>query len=138
MIQANELRIGAKALNDRVPVTVIACHEDYATVLTSQGNKITAHFDLMQPIPLTPEVLEKCGFEFKKNYNYKDGSKGDVFTNGRYLLTVFYTGEGYSISWWSANGTSLDGIGRQLLHLHDLQNLFFALTGEELAISPLK
>ena len=74
----------------------------------------------IQPIPLTPEMLEKAGWRllFEKTY---ENNKFDIWLseskNGGYTFT-----------------SRPDG-GKLLYFLHQLQNLYFALTGEELRIN---
>ena len=77
----------------------------------------------IQPIPLTPEILEKCGFEkFKGLWNYK-------------LVPI-----GYELNLVKINGLNENEfenqIGESIKHLHHLQNLYYALTGEELHFKP--
>ena len=70
-----------------------------------------------EPIPLTPEILVKAGFvNGKLNKFY-------VFGNGN--LTV----EGYEADY---NGLYIGNIKN--IYVHQLQNLYFALTGDELNI----
>jgi hypothetical protein len=66
-----------------------------------------------EPIPLTPEILVKAGFE-----NFEDGW---------YSLFDFT---------WNIYDKVLRWMGVQIKchDLHQLQNLYFALTGEELNI----
>lgn len=75
------------------------------------------HSDEMEPIPLTPEILEMAGFEVPDGYNdtvlYKDG-----------IMIDFHLGE-YKLR---------ENNRIKLKYLHQLQNLYFALTGEELEI----
>lgn len=74
-----------------------------------------------KPIPLSPEILEKCGFEEKdnhKNFQFKVYTKDDF---------TFNTNHG----WWYFN-RNLD---RQPKYLHQLQNLYYALTQNELTIT---
>jgi hypothetical protein len=72
------------------------------------------------PIPLTEEWLLRFGFE--KNYKfglyYKGGHAIDIHREGN---AEFYTGE---VGGWFVF----------VEHIHQLQNLYFALTGEELTI----
>lgn len=64
-----------------------------------------------QPIPLTDEWLLKFGFiEFEAEYFKKDNFK---------IVKSFD-------NYW------LDGFGTELKYVHQLQNLYFALTGIEL------
>jgi len=83
----------------------------------------------LSPIPLTPEILEKCGFVFR-NFTYPDGSKADLYSYKIFQITEYYTGEGFGMSWIVASTLSCCNI--QLLYLHQLQNLYHALTGQEL------
>lgn len=94
-----------------------------------QPHKITAQdiadyangritLDSVQPIPLTPELLIKCGLNerFFKAYKIKalDGEKW----KGQYGLFINNK--------WEAT---------RFQYLHQLQNLYFALTQEELTIN---
>lgn len=84
-----------------------------------------------RPIRLTEEILLKCGFE-KKNHTWSDKSVsiGLFFKNGYYVensregflfCQLHYSGQG-----WFFKNTE---------YLHQLQNLYFALTGQELEIN---
>lgn len=64
---------------------------------------------MAEGIPLTPEILEKCGFVQTSAATFGNGIIGIYFGEGEY----FYN----------------HGKGK---YLHQLQNLYFALTGEEL------
>ena len=68
-------------------------------------------------IPLTPEWLEKFGFE-------KDAYQSDLWyiKNGDFLI-IEYPNE--RLNWEQKVN---------LIHVHQLQNLYFALTGEELTL----
>jgi hypothetical protein len=103
-----------------------------------QSNPIwSGDIDLLKPIPLTPEILEKCGFKW-------NGDKGKVlyyFFNGIRItmptcsLSILRSCDkaGESQNGWC--GTSL-GDSLDIKYLHQLQNLFFALTGTELNYNP--
>lgn len=72
----------------------------------------------LKPIPLTPEVLEKAGFkQFEISWD----------------LLIYYP----DIYLRYENGSIKMGIKHdtKVKHLHSLQNLIFALTGEELEIN---
>jgi hypothetical protein len=77
----------------------------------------------LEPIPLTAELLEKCGFE--KDGIYPDG-KSFVF-NGKYYLTG---------TWFKVHTScgTFKVLNENIEYLHQLQNLIFALTGKELEI----
>lgn len=68
-------------------------------------------------VPLTPDILEKCGFKDELPWKYKNLA---LDSEGR-LSVIDQTGYGIIIA-------------RQVKYLHQLQNLFFALVGEELKI----
>jgi len=81
--------------------------------------------ELIDPIPLTEEWLVKFGFEVKPNRAYEKYWKdfGDMAILVDEDLEFYIHAESYE-------GETL----RKVEHVHTLQNLFFALTGEELEI----
>lgn len=136
MIKANELMVGNwvfdKINQKNVRVTII----DAALPLNIRiGYKIENGFwchnqSTYNPIPLTPEILEKAGFV--RDYNifvYQP-----EFENIQYRLTEFPAG-----TWIASKGFINYNHELTLIrYLHQLQNLFFALMGEELPISDLE
>jgi hypothetical protein len=69
------------------------------------------------PVILTSEILDKCGF-----VKSIDG-------------IVFYTKGDISFEWYGTKLHFTDGcMGIDIYYLHQLQNLYFALTGEELKV----
>lgn len=76
------------------------------------------------PIPLSPEILEKCGFVKKGRYAIGVGGY-QVFVNGRIELLQPKKGGPYILAFHEV----------KIAYLHQLQNLYFALTGEELTIN---
>ena len=68
-----------------------------------------------EPIPLTEEWLVKFGFKFLNGYGFP------MFGN--------YLQKEDGIYWYNVNGNFID-----IDHVHQLQNLYFALTNEELTI----
>ncbi len=112
MINVNELRIGNFVSNGN-PVTV----EHYFL------QDSFADFD---PIPITPEILEKCGFEnFAFEYIHESGVSLENMrgNDGPGQPDYFY------LSFVFKNASV------EIKHLHQLQNLYFALTGEELKVN---
>lgn len=93
------------------------------------GDYDGVNFGICQPIPLNEEWLVKFGFEYSAFYsNYK-------IKAGEYWNSIqFYEGE------WNYNSDDSDAGCYYLTtikHVHQLQNLYFALTGEELTIKEL-
>jgi len=77
-----------------------------------------------KPIPLTPEVLVACGFTQLPNKFTFDKDKLSI-----HLPSVSYKkGRTYFNSWCI--------IEHSISHLHQLQNLYFALTNQELNYQP--
>ena len=76
--------------------------------------------ELIEPIPLTEDWLLKFGFE-KDNEYYSKGTK-------HYHLPSksFYSGNDH------VSGGNVDA---RIKYVHQLQNLYFALTGEELTFN---
>jgi hypothetical protein len=82
----------------------------------------------IQGIPLTPEILEKAGFVYmtEPNENYWNYNKPDVY---------LYLNEKLEPGLYSNEYEHVDVIGNPLQYLHQLQNLYFALTNNELEIT---
>jgi hypothetical protein len=116
MIKANELRIGNWYFEFGMPrqATGLLIYK-----LESIRIRDKIAIDI-SPIPLTPEILEKAGFR-----EYGPFSPWLVLGSFAWVKNV---GIMYEIDTESA---MLDHI----IHLHQLQNLYFALTGEELNIT---
>lgn len=119
MIKASELRIGNMVRGfgeyDGLPLPICSLHSDN-TFRLLVGEKSIGCFSTreIKPITLTPEWLERLG--------YKD--LGGYFSNTKDGL------------WPQKDGGFLYGdIEKEVKYVHQLQNLHFALTGEELTIS---
>jgi len=109
-MKASELRIGNLVMDGKDIEQVNARMIDMLV-------KTEADFD---SIPLTEEWLLKFGFQKSMSWTYVVELKGN-------LKLVYYLGEkGWSIGFKSYSDFS------NLEYVHQLQNLYFALTGEEL------
>lgn len=128
MIKASELRIGNRLRPRRVidadslPATgyaICAAHIAYTE------EDLNSDWD---PIPLTPEILEKSGFKKVESVH-----GGEAFT----INEVRFLKEGldYTLVSEDDDHYAIDRIGKPFHYVHQLQNLYFALTGEELNIS---
>lgn len=120
-MKSNELRIGNIIEIDQYPnnrvITTIECGNDIDQVIKLNG----------KPIPLTEEWLLKFGFlKYKYGHNaYRQ--KSFIIEEG--LLKNYPYGFRKRIF-------KEDSLGLTYLkHVHQLQNLYFALTGEELQIN---
>ena len=110
MIKANELRIGNYYTNGI----------DFYEVIPPVIEKVFESERLWcNPIPLTEEILFKCGFtRFGKSFRLNTFEYCPISKN----LVIHGHGGYYT------------GLILKIQYLHQLQNLYFALTGEELTI----
>lgn len=121
MINANELRIGN---------FIMVVDEDSSVRVTGIWDEVVKYKESgevagrLKPIPLSPEILEACGFEKTKR---SDQFKLEDIIIGAWEENefVFLRTDGYDV------------FPRMPLirYLHQLQNLYFALTGKELQIN---
>lgn len=118
MIHVNELRVG-NLVNYDGKITAITGHSIWSFDIFS------VH---IQPIPLTPEILEKCGF-----HNEDKGLGEDYWKLKRRLCKEGWS-EKFTLYLPYFNLSTYTG-NVYLKPLHQLQNLYFALTGQELEIN---
>ena len=136
MINKRELRIGNLVkVNDTI-IEVIDINVNFI----NEYEISSPYFEYLQPIFLTREILNKVGFadSTKHVYEYKDNSNilfdepndwnnpeeypiGITGGNGNYFLGYIPHGE----------------VIIRCLYLHQLQNIYFAITAEELDVSEI-
>lgn len=120
MIDPNELRRGNLVKQGGIYI-VTGIGEDVCFGRhLERGIETALDLNLMQPIPLTPEILHGCGFERCEL----------MFTGGngwRYKLGV-HLQLSECLTYHNPHYNS------KIPHLHTLQNLFFALTQTELTV----
>lgn len=133
MIKANELRIG-NFLKDQQSGEILIVDEltatGIATIVLDRSKYPLKEGWQAVPIPLTPEELEKCGFENK--LSIAGFPTGLYQKNG---LDIGYSGDDIVLDQYSARFKS-EGLFVKVKYLHQLQNLYYALTGEELEYKP--
>lgn len=120
MIKANELRIG-----NHVMISPVYHKEDIRFVDYKMIQAVENGFEVYG-IPLTPEILGKCEFDWSIYHQafHKDNFEFDIvecYPKG-YALTTFKRGL---------------IIVPNFQYLHELQNIVYILTGEELEIKEL-
>ena len=124
-MQANELRIG-NWVNDMVgtPLKVVAITDDDRIIYSADGGNYLFEIKYAKGIPLTSEILERCGFE--KGCLVKElNNEWMIYYNNGMWLQVEKAEHPYICE------------RKDLFHikyLHQLQNLYYALTGSELEI----
>lgn len=131
-MKANELRIGNwvnftykhKGEYNSRACRVIGLDDAGQILVLDKGLTLELRGEA-QPIPLSPEVLEACGFAKDEQAN------GDVIWFRASVQYIYpksghphFMHYGYPIS------------SQRCQSLHQLQNLYFSLTGEELNYSP--
>ncbi len=134
MIQSNELRISNFINVDfqpKVPITVrVNCIDEREGVLVD-GIDLDFSFDEIEPIPLTEEWLLRFGFElshqsvFRKNYELPQMPE----IGFDYMPFSVPKGSGQ----FRHYGRHLEG--DLCKYVHQLQNLTFALTSQELTLN---
>ena len=108
-MDSKELRIGNTILYKGVEVNITA--DDF---IEFERNLL----DLSKPIPLTEEWLIKFGF-------------GEYFLNDGYRLNNFVLDDDFRFHVIDSTDYGVI-VARNIKHVHQLQNLYFALTGKEL------
>jgi len=129
MIQANELRIG-NLVNILHPISK-KWNFERIKAKTIANIEHNPNHDLIvnniEPIPLTPEILEKCGFERSDN----------LYSMYRLQIlnewTAFYINPKHSLCELSISKHG--AVVKTCKYVHQLQNLYFALTGDELEVN---
>lgn len=135
-MEANELRIGNYVkftTEDKSFVSQIYQFNDGLTKVTSGTYSASIGYPYkgvsVEPIPITEEILLKCGFE--ENYR----SKTRVNYDHKDFMFI-----GYDINLSgidnAATGLRYYGSHIKVNYLHDLQNAFKVLTGQELIYTP--
>lgn len=89
---------------------------------------------VINPIPLIPEILEKCGFV--KSKSDKDDNE-DHYVYGNQVannFSLYFDTDHWEIAQEWNDSRVYFYFWNHIKRLHQLQNLYFALTGEELNI----
>jgi hypothetical protein len=131
MIAANELRVGNWILIRDYPLLVKSISDKVGLGNETTSDFIHDHFDYtdINPIPLTTEILEKCEMVVHPNYSDCWTFIEKEFNLPATLCLCFCENR-----WQAADQMCNHAIGKPIKYLHQLQNLYFALTGEELPI----
>lgn len=124
MIKANELRLGNWVYS------LFIAHEPKkipTQIISITGDNTDGQYDEMEPIPITQEILKKCGFLkddlgdyckeiMRKGLRVTPGQESDFILPYRDDVGINYSVIGFVES------------------VHKLQNLYFELTGKELEV----
>ncbi len=117
-MKANELRIG----NYIIPITSDGFKLEQRPIHAREFWLSSNEPDKAEPIPLTEEWLIKFGFKKRLDDQYSDFKKVCVGI----LSDSFYVGVHFGYEYYEYI--------TKVKYVHQLQNLYFALTGEELIL----
>lgn len=112
-MKAQELRVGNIIENG----TVIAVHRKYVCVENGDGTMYTVREEDIVPVETTEEILLRAGVQ-----------KTNCFKNGDIIVAVGMFDMPHARK-------RISGFLCEIKYLHQLQNLYFAITGEELQIT---
>ena len=153
-MEANELRIGNYV---KVSTPAITCDNFRVDAIRRFDGEYVIRFYPMddndfyfvgllrdaEPIPLTPELLERCGFKRDSKYVWiHDNPKGRMNVVNYDAPNSWDDTTDYPIEISGTNPLAgLFGVDFhhgevviRCLYLHDLQNKFYAITGKELDV----
>jgi len=131
MINANELRLGnyiLQKINNRI-VSVKCTAQHFELLNTGNGKDI-------YPVILKAEILEKAGFSENKDYPLLPDAREFILVlpiigNNKNEIRGYIKNNKECFGRAVVNGLP---VSNNFYHLHQLQNLHFALTNEELEV----
>jgi hypothetical protein len=140
MIKANELRIGNYLQGDPMVITRLGLYHNGVTKITGFGISAieSGNITSFSPIPLTPEILENSDFKKVTGDNdYQEWRKEFVrqFDDKIQYVLIGRSPEDPEGMYFFGLMSPVRVAVNNIYHLHQLQNLHFALTGQELKIN---
>ena len=129
-MKANELRIG-NYVNETIVDFENGGVKQRPTKIDGHRIKCIESGDIVYGITLTNELLLLCGFVFNE-----DSRSYRVFSNerGEWILAAQQSGDKTLFKIGLPIDYRQDQYMTNFIHLHQLQNLYFAITGEELEV----
>lgn len=115
MIKAEDLRIGDIVRYEKNIITVQAVHTNYEEGFINDKYNVGYNCHDLDPIPLTPELLEKNGWERDKLVSY-------IYGHDAHNIEVICTPN----SEWMCVTFKGDTIHR-IKYVHELQHILWAL-----------
>jgi len=131
MIDANELRLGnyiMQKVNTRITTTRCAL-QHFELIAKGQDKD-------MFPIVLKVSVLEGAGFQENKDYPLNPQAREfklqlPVIGNNKNEICAYIKNNKECFARATVNGLP---VSNNIFHLHQLQNLYYALAGEEMMV----
>ncbi|MDQ3278941.1 MAG: hypothetical protein M3Q06_11485 [Bacteroidota bacterium] len=131
MIKKEEFRLGNYLMHKTgVRILTVRCGFEHFALMAKGGEK-----DLY-PVVLSAQVLEKCGFTENKKYALLPESREfmlvlPVMGNGDMEMRAYIKNNKECFGRVMLNGVP---VSTNFHHLHQLQNIYFFLTGQELEL----
>lgn len=146
-MESKELRLGNNVLYNGIFATVK--NINYSTVrlyIDNELEDILINIEDIEPIPLNEEWLIKFGFKKSTiepidcDYSKKYDISSNVFLNGYTVFQNDFVNVGIKetelqiiqIENYLDESQGFESIGKSLKYVHKLQNIYFALTDEDL------
>ena len=131
MVKSNEFRLGNYLMHKTgVRILTVPCTVQHFSLMEKDGGK-----DLF-PVLLSPANLEKSGFIENKKYALLPESREFVLTlpvmgSGEIAIRAYVKSNKECFARAMLNNLPLSN---NIHHLHQLQNLYFSLTAQELEV----
>ena len=129
VMEANEIRVGNWLIDPR---KFNKDTRDFFHINENGYFKATARdiqvAELFDSIPLTEEILLKCGFNYSQNIGEYETSDDD------YCILI-RKDEDTEEFYFEIGDLGFNYVFKTIKYLHQLQNLYFVLTGTELEIN---
>lgn len=131
MISVHEFRPGNLLLaKEGARIRATPCTPDHLALAARDAGAA------LYPMVLKPELLERCGFVENMDYALRPQAR-----EFRLVLPVMGSASNELVGWLKSNGECFaramaNGVvvSNNVYHLHQLQNLYFALVGQEMEV----
>lgn len=134
MVSATELKIGSVVSKEGEMVIVVQLLEDEAEITAGEKSKKRRErcaYEVLEPVVVAPELIRQYGFVKHPFFPHLE-----AFHHPKYLFNLNFVANTCEVS-FGLIAESVAIIYQKKLHFHQLQMLFFMLTGHELVQSPL-
>lgn len=117
-VDARELRIDNEVFYFNTYSTVVQI-DGFNNLIGIAGLGEMVKPEFLDPIPLTKEIIEKCGGEYSIGENYSMGEKFRILFAAPGITLIFYD----------------RSLRVKVDYVHQFQNLIYALTGTEINLT---